>query len=245
MQHTIDEDARRHHCFRIQGAQRRHVLRLHDGELGGHSHDRVEVARAAPKGEIAPAVGLPGLDECDIAGQRFFQHVVTAVDGAGFLATGQQGAGGRRGEEGGDAGAGGAHAFSQRSLRHNLKLDPAVFIQRLEDDGAGGAGKAADHLADAAEFHQAGKAGVAGAGVVGDAHEILGALRDQAVEHCVRLANGAEAADEDGRAVLDAVQGFGHGTDGLVDHGFARAAGCACKSAAEASGRRSITASTA
>ena len=49
--------------------------------------------------------------------------------------------------------------------------------------------------------------------------QVLGALLDQPVDQRVGLADGAEAAQQHGGAVLDARHGFGHGLDDLVDHG--------------------------
>jgi len=53
--------------------------------------------------------------------------------------------------------------------------------------------------------------------VAGD-REIGGALFDQSVDQRIRLADGAETAQQDDRAVLDACHGFRHGLDDLVDH---------------------------
>ena len=47
--------------------------------FGGHRHHRIEIARRRFVGEIAPAIRLPGFDQRDVAGQRFFQHVVAAA----------------------------------------------------------------------------------------------------------------------------------------------------------------------
>ena len=59
---------------------------------------------------------------------------------------------------------------------------------------------------------------MAGTGIVGGDGQVLGALLDQSVDQRVRLADGAEAGQQDGRSVLDARHGVGHGLDGLVDH---------------------------
>ena len=63
---------------------------------------------------------------------------------------------------------------------------------------------------------------VADAGVVGGDGEFRGALLDQPVDQLVRLADAAEAADQHGRAVLDAGHRLGHGLDDLVDHAALR-----------------------
>ena len=59
---------------------------------------------------------------------------------------------------------------------------------------------------------------MADAGVVAGDGQVLGALLDQAVDQRVGLADGAEAAEQDDGAVLDAGHGLGHGLDDLVDH---------------------------
>jgi len=47
---------------------------------------------------------------------------------------------------------------------------------------------------------------MADAGIVGHRHQVLGALFDQAFDQRIGLADGAEAANEDRCAVLDAGQ---------------------------------------
>ena len=59
---------------------------------------------------------------------------------------------------------------------------------------------------------------MADTGVVGSDGQVGGALVDQAVDQGIGLADGAEAADQHGRTVLDACHGVGHVLDDLVDH---------------------------
>ena len=56
------------------------------------------------------------------------------------------------------------------------------------------------------------------AGIVGDYGQFLGALLDQAVDQRIRLADAAEAADQNYRAVADPRQRLGHGLHDFVDH---------------------------
>ena len=56
--------------------------------------------------------------------------------------------------------------------------------------------------------------------IVGRDDKIAGALLDQPVDQRVRLADGAESADQHGGTVLDARHGVGHRLDDLVDHAW-------------------------
>jgi hypothetical protein len=67
-------------------------------------------------------------------------------------------------------------------------------------------------------LQQAGQPDLAVAGVVGHDRQLAQAQIDQAVDEVVGLAHGTEAADQDGRAVLDACKGLGHRADEFVDH---------------------------
>ena len=79
-------------------------------------------------GQVAPAVGLPRFDQRDVAGQRIFQQaelrpLITRVSRPS--ASSVSAPVGR--VEGLDAGAGGAHAFRERALRHDLQLQLAAL----------------------------------------------------------------------------------------------------------------------
>jgi hypothetical protein len=51
-----------------------------------------------------------------------------------------------------------------------------------------------------------------------DNGEVFRALFKEAGEEVAGLARAGEAAHQDRRSVADAVEGFGNGADGLVDH---------------------------
>ena len=151
---------------------------------------------------------------------RILEHVVAAVDHARLLAFGEQRAVAGRREERADAGAGGADALGEIALRHELELDLAGAVQRVEHVRIGLARKRADDLAHALRLEQRGEAGLAVAGVVVDDGEVARALRDQRVDQLGRHAGRAEAADHHRRAVVNVGdRGRGAGND-LVDHGF-------------------------
>lgn len=190
-----------------------------DGLLRGHGHHRAEVARGLAVDQVAPAVAALGLDQRHVAVDRVLEHVLLAVDLAGFAVARELGAVARGAEEGADAGTGRADALGQVALRHQLELELAAAVERVEDVAVGLARKAADDLAHAAGLEQRGEAGVAVAGVVVDHRQVARALLDEAVDEFAGNAGGAEAADENGGAVGHAREGVGDGGRDLVDHG--------------------------
>jgi hypothetical protein len=175
---------------------------LGDGGLGGHRHDRAEVARGLAVHQVAPAVAAQRLDQREVGVDGRLQHVVAAVDQARFLALGQQGAVAGRAEEAADAGAGGADAFGQVALGREFELDLAGAVQRVEVVGIGLAREGADDLAHPLGLQQRRQAGFAVAGVVVDDGELARALGDQRVDQRGRHAGVAEAADHHGGAVV-------------------------------------------
>ncbi len=188
-------------------------------QLRRHRHGRGEIARRHAIGEIAPAVGSLRLDQRDIALERLFEHVFTTIDRAGLLAFRELGAGRGGREETTDPRPRRAHALGERALRHELELDLAGGVELLEHHRAGGARIRADDLAHVPGRQQLGDIGAAGARIVGDDGELLGALRDQRIDQLDRNAGGAETADEHGCAIADAGDGGGQGGDAFVDHG--------------------------
>jgi hypothetical protein len=122
----------------------------------------------------------------------------------GFAVAGQLRAVARGAEEGTDAGARGADALGQVALGHQFEFELAAAVQAVEHLAVGLARKAADDLAHTARLQQRGQAGLAVARVVVDHGEVAGALLYEAVDEFVGNAGGAEAADENRGAVLDA-----------------------------------------
>src|SRR6516162_91784 len=88
VQHAIDVDARRRDLLRIERAEIDNVLRLRDRQLRRRRHHRIEISRRGAIDQVAPAIGFPGLDQGDVAGQRFFQEIFAAGNLALFLAGG-------------------------------------------------------------------------------------------------------------------------------------------------------------
>ncbi|MNI97589.1 hypothetical protein D3C73_1562610 [compost metagenome] len=72
--------------FRVQFAEFDDLVDLSDGGLGSHGHDRAEITGGLAVDQVAPAVTLVRLDQCEVGVQRHFQHVLAAIDLTGFLA---------------------------------------------------------------------------------------------------------------------------------------------------------------
>ena len=168
--------------------------------------------------QVAPAVGFPRFHQAHVTLQRALHDVATAVEFANLLAHGHLGADAGGGEERGNAGARGTHAFGEGALRDDLQLDLAGAIEAFEHHRIGGARERADDLADTPELHQACQSDVADASVVGRDDEVGGALLDQSVDQRVGLADGAEAANQHDGTILDVRHGIGHGLDDFIDH---------------------------
>src|SRR5438270_1971867 len=206
--HPGDIDAGSGDLLRRQLAQFGDVLRLYDRQLGRRRHDRIEVPPGVAVDEVAPTVGAPRLDQCNIAVNRVFEDVFAPVKDAALLALGQLGAGGGRRVEGRDAGRGGAQPLRHRALRQYFELDLTAGIDLLEQDRAAAARKAADDLPDPALADQPRHAFAPAPGGVMDDGQFLGAGLDEPVDQGPRLADLGEAGDQHGRAVLDAGQGL-------------------------------------
>src|SRR6185437_1832806 len=194
------------------------LAHLHGGEICRHRHHRIEVPRRFAVGEIAPAIGAVGAAERDVALDRLLQHIELAIDLARLLALAEPGAGRGLDEEAADPRRAGAHALGERALRHDLELDPAGLVGGLEAMRVGGARKGADDLAHAAFPDETGEALIAGAGVVGDADEVLDPGLAQRIQELHRLADGTESRAEHSGAVPDAGNRLGERADALVDH---------------------------
>jgi hypothetical protein len=80
----------------------------------------------------------------------------------------------------------GADALGEVALRHQLELDLARAVERVEVMAVDLAGERADDLAHPLRREQRGEAGVAVAGVVVDDRQLLRALVEQGVHQLVR-----------------------------------------------------------
>src|SRR5436190_3940903 len=65
VQHAIDIDSGSGDLFRIERTEIDNVLRLHDRQCRRRCHYGIEIARRGAVGQVAPAVRLPRLDQCN------------------------------------------------------------------------------------------------------------------------------------------------------------------------------------
>jgi hypothetical protein len=208
-------DARQVDLVRVQLAGLDDLLHLDDADLAGHRRQRVEVARGLAKQQVAGLVGLPRLDQGQVRGQRFFHHVPLAVELAGFLALGHQGAVAGPGVERRDARAAGTQLLRQGALRGELQGQLAGQVLALELLVLAHVG--GNHLADLPRLQQQAEAETVDTGVVADGSQVLLAAVAQGGDQLLGDAAQAEAADGDGHAVLDqAFQGVGGAGVNLV-----------------------------
>src|SRR6185312_13028557 len=105
------------------------LLDLHDGDLGGGRHHRVEVARGLAEDEVALAVRLPGMDDRQVGEEPALHDISRAVEVARLLALGDEGADAGLGEKRRNAGAAGADSLGERALRVEFELQLALQIK--------------------------------------------------------------------------------------------------------------------
>src|SRR5207249_3927691 len=70
----------------VQVADIGQLFNFSDCGSGSHGHYRIEIAGGLAIHEIAPAVALPGFNECEIRGEGAFHHVHATFELACFLA---------------------------------------------------------------------------------------------------------------------------------------------------------------
>src|SRR5579862_5047804 len=215
---AIDENPRRCDCFGIERAELGDLAHLRDRDLPRHCHNRVEVARRFPIGEIAPAIAALRLDEREIARQRLLEHIKCTIDLAQLLAVGEFCVSARAREEATDASAGSAHALRQRALRHELDLDLLCLVELVDHLWVGGARIGAYEFSRPPRFQQRGDTDQAAAGVVADDGQVARAELDHRLDERDRLADRAEAAAEKGVTVLEASERRSKAFDALIDH---------------------------
>src|SRR4029079_17635581 len=81
---ALHENAGCYDDFGIERTERDDFPDLRDRAVSCTRHDRPEVACGLAVDEIAPPVASFGPDECIVAVDRHFQHVVAAVNPAGL-----------------------------------------------------------------------------------------------------------------------------------------------------------------
>ena len=126
MQNPLHVNSRYVDVARRQGLVR-DMGRFDDGDFRPHGHAGAEILLRPAKGYIAPAVGPVGADKGEIRSQRRFQNVLPTVEFTDFLAFSQFCAQPRRRLDRREPGAGGAHAFGEGSLWHQLQFQRTVL----------------------------------------------------------------------------------------------------------------------
>lgn len=116
-EHTLDENPRGDHIFRVKVAKTHQTGDFNDGGFCGGGHNGAEVARRFAIHQIAPAVGLVRFDQGKIGLDRVFEDVMTTVDFAGLFAFSQRRAVTGRRKYRAQAGAGGLDSRREITLR--------------------------------------------------------------------------------------------------------------------------------
>src|SRR5258708_1701623 len=108
---SLNVDTRHMYLIGFNISRFNDVLGFHNRDARCRSHHRIEVARGFAENQVAPAVGLPRMNERKVCFERAFHHVSTAIKVADFFAFGYNGAnsGGRK--ESRDTGATRSYAF--------------------------------------------------------------------------------------------------------------------------------------
>ena len=182
-----------------QFARRHDLFHLHHRNAPGGGHQRVEILRGVAIDHVAVPVGFPAFDQREIAADRLFKDVVSAVELAHLFAFGDRGAIPGGGVKAGDASAAGADFFRQRSLRgefyRQLAAEHQLFKQRVFPDVRG------HHLADLARLQQHAETETVDPAVVGDHRQPLHLATLHLGDQVLGNAAQAEAAGEQRHAV--------------------------------------------
>ena len=172
-----------------------------DGDFAGGGHHGVEVAGGLAVDEVAGGVGLPGADEGEVGLEPALHEVGAAVEFAGLLTLGDEGANAGGGEEGGDAGSAGADALGEGSLGDEGEVELAfknLFLEELVFADVG-----TDVRRDHAGFEHFAEAGAVDAHVVADGVETLEVAADEGGDEALGDAAEAESAEHEGGSVRD------------------------------------------
>src|SRR5262249_43742105 len=74
------------HAVRIELSWLQELFHLDDGHAGSRCHDRIEISRGLAEAQVAPAVGLPGLDQREVGLEGALHDVRLALKLAHLLA---------------------------------------------------------------------------------------------------------------------------------------------------------------
>src|SRR5690554_1673640 len=216
--HPIDEDPRGHDDFGVEITQFDEMLGLHNGGLGGHAHDRPEVAGGLAVDQVAPAVCLVGQHQREVAVKGLFEYVVMPVDLAHFLALAELRAIAGARVKAAKPRAGSVQTLSDGALRYTFEFDFAFLVKPVEYVRMRAFRKGANYLANTACLQQGSEPDFVVAGVVGDHGEVAGALIEKGVNQFGRVTCATKAADQDGGTIEYVRDGFVDAIHEFVDH---------------------------
>src|SRR5579871_6608263 len=109
-------------AVRVELAWLYNLFHLDNRDPRRRSHYRIKVPRCLAENQVAPAIGLPCLDQSEIGLQSAFHHILAAVKLAHLFAFRYYGACACRREKSRNTGAASAYALRQRALRIQLQL---------------------------------------------------------------------------------------------------------------------------
>ncbi len=153
-----------------------------------------------------------------VSANRVFQHIVAAVNFAGFFAFRQRRAVARWGKNGAKTCARSLNASGQVPLRDQFQLHFAAAIQVIENLWVDLAWEWADHFAYAPGLQQRREADFAVSGVVIDNGQVTCALFNQRINQQRRLPGGPKAADHNGRPIVDTRDGIRQRRHTFINH---------------------------
>src|SRR6202030_1292289 len=126
---AFDKNAGRVDVVGVDDAGLDEMLDLCNGDLRCRRHHRVEVARSLPVDEVAFAIGLPGMDDCEIGHEAALHNIALPVEVANFLALRDEGADACLGEKGWNAGTPGPYPLRKSTLRIEFEFELAAEIK--------------------------------------------------------------------------------------------------------------------
>ena len=162
---ALDVHAWRYDVVGIDIAGLHEVLDFGHGHLAGSGHHRIEVTRGLAIDEVTLGIAHPGVHDGEVGDEPALHHIAGAVEFALLLALRdlRTGAGSR--EECGNAGAAGADALGQSTLRIELDLELAREVLLRESLVLAHIGR--DHFLDLLGVEQKAKSDAVDAAIVG------------------------------------------------------------------------------
>src|ERR1700722_2587264 len=197
---AVHVNERRDNVFRIERTDFHNFVNFHEGHTGCGGHNRIEIAGAFSKHQIAQPVGLMRFNERIIRADGLLQNVALATDDAFLFSVGNFRAYADWRKECGNSGAVRAHSFAENTLRHQFEFHLSL-IELLLKVGGAWSGKGGGDAANLLILEKYPQFPVASAAVVADYAEVFGAFPGQALNQVVWKAGAAEAAKHNRGAI--------------------------------------------